>query len=68
MPILGLHEWLKNRPRLPVLDASIIGIKVRRLASLSLVRFQIGSNSGDVDNRESIYFDSLRDLDQNEHI
>ena len=54
MPIFGLHAWLKNRPRLPVLDASIIGIKVRRLASFSLVRFQIGSNSGDVDNRESI--------------
>ena len=48
MPIFGLHEWLKKRPRLPVLDASIIGIKVRRLASFSLDWFQMTPNSGKI--------------------
>ena len=56
MPIFGLHEWLKNRPRLPVLDASIIGIKVRRLASFSLNRFRMNPSWGDVDNREAPRF------------
>ena len=52
MPIFGLHEWLKNRPRLPVLEASIIGNKVRRLASFSLDRFQMDPNCGDLNNRD----------------
>ena len=46
MPIFGLHAWLKNRPRLPVLEASIIGIKVRRLGSFSLDWFYIHRNRG----------------------
>ena len=54
MPIFGLHAWLKNRPRLPVLDASIIGNKVRRLASFSLDRLQMDPSWGDEDGRPSI--------------